>query len=389
MNLTAFLTPIDRASLEITSNDPFLLFNTVNFMEESEPDWSEVQIALIGVPESRNAYNNPNTNLAPDEIRKQLYQLYCWDKRVNIWDLGNLVVGNSVDDTYECLSEVMAHLMEEGVLPIALGGSNDLAFANYKAYEKRQQIVNLVTVDARFDLGQEDEALKSNSFLSKIILQQPNFLLNCSNIGFQTYMNSPETIELMDKLFFETYRVGVIRKDITEVEPIVRNAEMLAIDISSVRKSDAPGNPNSSANGFYGEEICQVAMYAGLSDKLSSCGIYEYDPILDYNGQTAQLIGHIIWYFIEGYLNRQDDLTFKDKSNYSKYTVTVSGTVDDEMVFYCSKKTGRWWVVVPVINIQKKTQQTYHLPCSFNDYKTACADQIPERWWRAFNKFNR
>lgn len=389
MDILSYINPIDVDSLDIQSDDPYLLFNTVHFLTDAEPQWQDADIAIIGIPEARNADNNPNTHLAPDEIRKQFYKLYCWNKEVKICDLGNLLIGDLPEDTYEILAELVANLIEENVIPILLGGSNDLAFANYKAYEKLQHVMNLVSIDARFDLGREEQTLSSTAYLNKIILQQPNFLLNYSNIGYQTYMNSPESIELMDKLFFESYRVGVIRQDITEVEPIVRNAEMLTIDISAIRKSDAPGNPNSSANGFYGEEICQVAMYAGLSDKLTSLGIYEYDPMLDYNGQTAQLIGHILWYFIEGYLNRQDDLTFKDKSNYTKYSVTVSGTAEEEMVFYCSKKTGRWWVVVPVISIEKKTQQTYYLPCSYNDYKTACADHIPDRWWRAFNKFNR
>ena len=117
-------------------------------------------------------------------------------------------------------------------------------------------------------------------------------------------------------------------------------------------------------------------------------GMDEYDPMLDYNGQTAQLIAHILWYLVEGFLTRQDDLSFKDKNSYTKYSVSVSENVD-EMVFYCSKKTGRWWVVVPIINVEKQTQQNYFLPCSLNDYKAACNDRISERWWRAFNKFNR
>lgn len=388
MDFKACFNPVDVDSLDIFSEDPHLLFNCVNFVSESMPDYADVDFAIIGVPESRNAYNNVSCELAPDEIRRQFYQLYCWNKPVHIIDLGNLIPGETIEDTYCLLADLLAELIEEGVIPLILGGSNDLAFANYKAYETLQRVVNMVSVDARFDLGEEELPMRSDAYLSKIILQQPNFLFNYANIGYQTYMNSPESIELMDKLFFEAYRVGMLRQDVSEVEPIVRNAEMLSIDISSVRRSDAPGNPNGSANGFYGEEICQVAQYAGISDKLSSFGIYEYDPMSDYNGQTAQLIGHILWYFIEGFTNRQDDLDFKDKNNYMKYSLSIS-EASDEIQFYCSKKTGRWWVVVPVINVEKQTQQNYYLPCSFNDYKTACSDRIPDRWWKAYNKFNR
>ena len=388
MDFRSLLTPVDMDSLALSNaEDPYLLCNCIDFFTENEPNFTDVEFAIIGVPEARNAYHNADCILAPDEIRKQFFRLYRWSKEVKIIDLGNLIIGQSIEDTYEILSEMVAFLINEKILPIILGGSNDLAFANYLAYEKLQHVVSVVSVDACFDLGSAEMPMKSNAFLNKIILQEPNFLLNYANIGYQTYMNSPEVIDMMDKLYFETYRVGMIRQDLTEVEPIVRNAEMLSMDISAVRHSDAPGNPNSSANGFYGEEFCQIAMYAGLSDKLTSFGIYEYDPMLDYNGQTAQLIGHTLWYLVEGYLNRQDDLSFKDKNYYTKYSVTVSEAVE-EMVFYCSKKSGRWWVVVPVINVEKKTQQTYILPCSYRDYQTACSDRIPTRWWKAFHKFN-
>lgn len=388
MDLQSILSPVDVDSLEINSEDPHLLFNYVSFYKEGEPDFSQVDFALIGVPEVRNAYNNEHADLAPDEIRRQFYQLYCWTKDVKIIDLGNLITGENVEDTYTLLAELLAQLIEDKTIPLILGGSNDIAFANYKAYELLQRVVSLVAVDSRFDIGDESLPMKSNAYLNKIILQEPSVLLNYANIGYQSYMNSPEAIELMRKLYFEAYRVGMLRQDVSEVEPIVRMAEMVSLDISAVRHSDAPGNPNSSANGFYGEEICQVAFYAGLNDKLTSFGIYEFDPLLDYNNQTAQLIGHILWYVVEGYLNRQDDLEFKDKNNYMRYSVSVTDAVE-EMIFYCSKKTGRWWVTVPVFNLEKKTQQTYFLPCSLNDYKSACEDRIPERWWRAFNKFNR
>lgn len=389
MELQSYLIPVDAASLAPIGDagDQHLLYHYIDVWQSGEPALDGHQFALIGVPESRNAFNNDGCHLAPNEIRRSLYALYRWSKPVSIIDLGNLKVGETVEDTYDVLTEMLATLINENVIPIVLGGSNDLAFANYKAYEMLQRVISIVSVDACFDLGSEEQPLKSNAYLNKIILQQPNYLLNYSNIGYQTYMNSPEVISLMEKLYFETYRVGMLRQDVSEVEPIVRNAEMLSLDVSAIRHPDAPGNPNSSANGFYGEEICQVAMYAGLSDKLTSFGIYEYDPLLDYNGQTAQLLSHVVWYLVEGFLNRCNDLDFKDNNSYLKYSVTVSDTAE-EMVFYCSKKSGRWWVTVPVINVEKMTQQTYYLPCSLNDYHTACNDRIPDRWWKAYNKFN-
>ena len=364
------------------------LLSRVLFYNPEEPiNIQEAQIAIIGVPEARNSYRNESCAMAPDEIRRQFYQLYRWKSDVRIVDLGNLVVGETVEDTYAVLADIIAYLLENSVLPIVLGGSNDLAFANYRAYEKIEKVVNLVSVDSTFDLGNETQPIRSDAYLNKLILQQPNYLLNYANIGYQVYMNSPADLKMMDDLFFETYRVGTMRKDLEEVEPIVRNADMVTIDISAVRRPDAPGCPHNSANGFYGEEICQIAKYAGVSDKLTSFGIYEYDPTMDYGNQTSQLISHIIWYFVEGFLNRQQDDRFRDKEAYRQYSIAVSGALD-EMVFYCSRKTGRWWVLVPIISKDKNVTRNYYLPCSKRDYDLACEDRISDRWWRAYHKLN-
>lgn len=390
MNFAPLFEPVDLESLglssEVASRDQ--LGNYVLFYNPEEPlDIQDAQIAILGVPESRNSYKNESCNLAPDEIRRQFYQLYKWKSDVRIIDLGNLKIGKSVDDTYEILSDIIAHLVDNKVIPIVLGGGNDLAFANYRAYEKIERVANLVAVDPCFDLGEENQPIRSDAYLNKMVLQQPNFLLNYANIGFQSYMNSPQTAQLMEDLFFETYRVGLMRKKMEDVEPIVRNADMMSIDIAAVRRPDAPGCPHSSSNGFYGEEICQIAKYAGVSDKLSSFGIYEYDPTMDYASQTSQLIGHILWYFVEGYLNRPNDDNFKNKQDYVQYNVTVTGALD-ELVFLCSRKTGRWWMLVPIINMENDMTQNYYLPCSKSDYEIACEDKVPDRWWKAYNKLN-
>jgi hypothetical protein len=182
--------------------------------------------------------------------------------------------------------------------------------------------------------------------------------------------------------------VGMMRKNIEEIEPIVRNADLLAIDMAVVRRVDAPGSPHSTINGFYGEEICQVAQLSGMSDKLTMFGIFEFDPLQDYNNQTAQLASQIIWYFVEGFLHRAGDTLFKNKTAYTQHSITVSDTPQD-LIFYCSKITNRWWVTVPVINPNKNTERSYFLPCTLKEFEMACENKISDRWWRTYHKLNR
>jgi arginase family enzyme len=390
MDLSLYFDPVTISSLHIPDAESLtdrLLYRVMMYNPEASVNIEEADIAIVGVPEVRNAWQNPSCSLAPDEIRRQFYQLYAWRKDVRIIDLGNLRLGQSVEDTYHAVSEVVAFLVENNVIPVILGGSNDLAFANYRAYEMMERVANVVSIDSCFDLGNENQPIRSDAYVNKMVLQQPNFLLNYANIGFQSYMNSPESVNMMESLFFETYRVGLLRRNLEEVEPIVRNADMVSLDISAVRRPDAPGCPHNSSNGFYGEEICQIAKFVGLSDKLSSFGIYEYDPTLDFNNQTSQLIAHILWYFVEGFLFRQSEGHFKNKKDYRQFNISVTGALE-EMVFFNSKKSDRWWVIVPMYQKGKDQVQNYYLPCSRRDYQLACEDKISDRWWRTYHKIN-
>ena len=390
MDLSLYFDPVTISSLHIPDAESLtdrLLYRVMMYNPEASVNIEEADIAIVGVPEVRNAWQNPSCSLAPDEIRRQFYQLYAWRKDVRIIDLGNLRLGQSVEDTYHAVSEVVAFLVENNVIPVILGGSNDLAFANYRAYEMMERVANVVSIDSCFDLGNENQPIRSDAYVNKMVLQQPNFLLNYANIGFQSYMNSPESVTMMESLFFETYRVGLLRRNLEEVEPIVRNADMVSLDISAVRRPDAPGCPHNSSNGFYGEEICQIAKFVGLSDKLSSFGIYEYDPTLDFNNQTSQLIAHILWYFVEGFLFRQSEGHFKNKKDYRQFNISVTGALE-EMVFFNSKKSDRWWVIVPMYQKGKDQVQNYYLPCSRRDYQLACEDKISDRWWRTYHKIN-
>jgi formiminoglutamase len=172
------------------------------------------------------------------------------------------------------------------------------------------------------------------------------------------------------------------------VEPIVRNADMVSVDISSIRHSDAPGNKNSVPNGFFGEEACQIVRYAGLSDKVSSIGFYEINPEMDDRGQTVHLVAQMIWCFIDGYYNRKKDFPIGDKSDYLKYRVSIQDN-KHEIVFYKSKKSDRWWMDVPYPPGKNTRFERHHMvPCSYNDYQTAVKEEMPDRWWQTFQKLS-
>lgn len=349
------------------------------------PEIEKGTVVLFGVVESRNS-DDPNSNGSGIQlIREKLYGLKHHFGSLRIADLGNIGPGETVGDTYYAVTNAVASIVRQGGLAVVLGGSQDLTFANYLAYEKLEQVVNLVTVDSRFDLGDAEGELHASRFLQKIILHQPNILFNYSNLGYQTHHVLETEVDLLHKMYFDIYRLGEVQTGLETVEPVVRNADIVSIDLTSIRSSDFPSNPLNEPNGFYGEQICAISRYAGLSDKLTSFGIYNSDLVVA-DERSANLVAQMLWYFIWGVYKRKKDYPFTDKSEYTKYTVTL-GDGKYDVVFYKSPRSDRWWMEVPYPSQRgKKYERHFMVPCTYDDYLRACEDEIPDRWWQTFQK---
>jgi formiminoglutamase len=381
-----FLSPVPDSVLahnELLSAQVLGRKLRVHSKQNGIPDLDGVHIAVLGVLENRNDVNYIGEEFQLNEIRKSFYALFPGSWNTIIADLGDINKGESVEDTYFALKETISILVKKKIIPIILGGTQDLTYANYRAYDTLMPMVNLVNVDCKFDLGDSQKPIKNNSFVGKIILEEPYNLFNYATIGYQTYFNSQEEIDLMNKLYFESYRLGQISKDITIVEPVLRDANIVSIDLSAVKGAEVSLRQKYSPNGIDGKEICAIARYAGISNKVSSFGIYEYSASKD-DELTSMLVAQMIWYFIEGVNYRIKDDDFSDDTNYQKYITLVD---EQELIFYKSVITGRWWIEIPFLTeINNKLKRHTLLPCMHQDYIDACNNTIPDRWYKAFQK---
>ena len=349
------------------------------------PDLEGVDLAIVGVKEERGAVDNKGCADGVDYIRKAFYQLFNHWPQLKVIDIGNVKLGKELNDTYFAVNQVLTELLKNKIVPIIIGAGQDLTYTMYQVYEPTGKLINIAAVDPMFDIGNDQEALNSHSYLSHIILHQPNFLFNFTNIGYQSYYVDTENIELMKQLLFDAYRLGVIKQNIELTEPLIRNANLLSFDISAVRAADAPGVKNASPNGFNGEEACRMTRYAGLSYKLSSIGFFEYNPHYDINSRTANLIAEMIWYFIEGFANRQDDIPTLESSDFKRYIVQIGDSQD--VVFLCHKISGKWWMDMSFLQNDDKRYERHHfIPCSKEDYDQAMRNELPDKWWQFYQK---
>ncbi len=376
-----FLEPVDSEICELVKGfTSQQLGSKVVFHTKQEfPNLKKINIAVIGVLDNRG---NDSAVVDVDllAIRKELYSMFPGNWDASIADLGNILAGNTVEDSYFALRKVVSNLIKKKIIPIVIGGSQDLTYALYRGYDELEQMVNLVTIDSKFDFGKENEAVSASSYLTKIIIDEPNNLFNYCNIGYQTYYNSQEEIDLVEKLFFDAYRLGEISNNIALAEPVFRDADIVSLDLNSVKSADSGNFVTFTPNGFNGKEICSLARYAGISDKVSVFGIFNHSD----TPQESVLVAQIIWYFIEGFHYRSNEYPFGSRENYIKYSVPLE---EDVLVFYKSDKTERWWIEIPFIsNGNNKLKRNTLLPCSHDEYLGACNQELPERWWKAQRK---
>ncbi|MBS1556217.1 MAG: formimidoylglutamase [Bacteroidetes bacterium] len=386
MDLTILFSPIPEPiySQPYPSNS---FFKNIRAYTEKMPHYKDAHIAIIGVKEERGTSNNHGSSKGPDEIRKKLYALKKGTGAYRIVDLGNLNNGIDLDETYTRLSEVCRMLLESNVLPLILGGTHDLDYGQYRGYEEMEKLVSLLNVDAFLDLDDSKDVTASKKHIHKILLHEPNYLLSYTHLAHQTYLIDAQAASILEKLYFEAFRIGQMRTNFAEMEPAIRNADILSFDVTAIKSADAPGNANAQPFGLTGEEACQICWYAGLNEKLSSAGFYEYNPdVDDAHKKTASVIATMIWYFIEGYYHRKGDTSFRS-NDFLKYVVSMP--VEPETItFYKSKVTEKWWMEVAYHRPGARYARNTMVPCSYSDYQTASKGEIPERYINALGKLS-
>lgn len=340
-------------------------------------NFSKIDIAIIGIPFDSN---NLGTNFtkSPEKIRNELYQLAQIKSKTNIVDLGDLIQTNSQKGTYLAIRDIIDYLVEFEITVVIIGGSQDLCFGVCEAF-KNEPYFSLSTVDFKADVKKGNDSFNSSNYLSRIFSSIPN-LFQFSLLGYQSHYVPPEYL-FKSKAVNNHLRLGLIRRDISLVEPVLRNTDVLSFDIGAIKYSEAQGNANSSPNGLRGEEACQIAKYAGLSEKMKVFGIFETELENINSVLLINLSAQVIWYFIEGFSYKQNENP-EIMNNMILYKVELQG-LEKPLLFLNSKITNRWWM-----EIGTDGKKVVYIACSLHEYEIASNNEIPELWLKYVQKID-
>ena len=346
---------------------------TTNFF----PDVDQADIVIIGVGEERNAIDNEGVNLAPDAIRQVFYKLFPGEWHLNICDLGNLRKAETPEQTYANLQEVLS-LLPVDISLIILGGSQDLTLGLTNYYDINNKVYNLSVIDAFIDSSLTDNEVDNENYLTDILGKQNSQLQNLSLFGIQSFFNHPSKFKILDQLIIDYFNLGDLKKDINEVEPELRDAHIVSVDVRSIKHADMPAQKQGMPNGFDGIEICQLARMSGIAPKNKVFGVFEYNPLLDQRLTGANLIAQMLWYYVDGKHKNQIEYPEIAKSELLKFYVENDIL---KLIFYKNQKTKRWWVEVAQFETNTRL-----IPCSEKDYQAALNGKMSKRILRIINK---
>lgn len=334
----------------------------VLIFKDQIPDLKKVKVALIGVGEKE-----------ANAVRECLYRTVSPFPKGLVADLGNLRKAEA-----SLLIPVLYELLTGKVLPVIIAGKNEFARAQFFAYQDARSLINMTVVDERFRFGGQEEVY------TPLLSPVHPLLFNFGLVGFQAHQTPADALHFLATSNFDTIRLGRSRAAIEETEPVIRDADLLAFHLGALKQSEAPGVASASPSGYFTEEACQLCRYAGMSDKLTSFGVYGYRPEFDRDAQTAQVAAQMIWYFLEGFVNRKNDFP-ASKTGLTEYIVAYR-QLHYHLTFWKSVKSGRWWMQVPVAT-KKKHERHRLVPCSYQDYQSACREELPERLMQALQRF--
>lgn len=368
MLFSEFFSPVKLDQIPYTPS-PRAYSHFIKDLGGYAQDMQGLKLALMGMEDQ-----------AADCLRQEWYKLMSHADQMDWADLGNLHAEEPQSIHY-ALRETCSYLLDEKIIPVYISTQDIGLSAMYEAYESWHSRISVTSIDADIDLRERDEP----PFLWKIIAHKPNYLFNICQLGYQSYMVEPETIKAMQSMYFDAHRLGWVKSHMEETEAIFRSTDLLTINMRAIRYSDNPAQTDPSPNGFFGDEMCRMMRYAGMSSKVTAIAIIGYEPELDQQGCGARLLAQMLWYFHEGVQLRVKENPEESPQDFFKFVV---GLKENELSanFYKSKRSERWWMEVPTEFMRPGADMPHLIPCSYEDYQASMRGEIPERWWNMYQK---
>ena len=305
------------------------------------------------------------------------------------WDFGDLRVrdlGDVRKPNVDFVIPLLRELHGAGIIPLLLGGAPAHFRSQYLAFAELRRQVSLLQLDSRIELSPTPPAAGDERLLDAALYRPQRRQFHLTHVGSQQHLIDPAIPRAFSLADYEHVSLGTAKGDLTRLEPVLRDADLVGIDIRALHHQDAPARREIQPSGFNLQEACQLAYYAGHSDKLSSFGLYGLNTSSPEAEQELTAAGYaqLAWYFLQGIHQRAGDFPARS-DNMTEYIVDIEGL--HQLTFWRSNTTTRWWVQIP--DGSYKGEERHRLvPCSYEDFLEASQEQtLPDRLLMAFRRY--
>lgn len=282
----------------------------------AEDDYSSAEIVILGCPQDegvRRRGGRPGAAEAPAAIRKQFYRLTTFDIKRRIFDLGDISITASLEDTHATMTNVVQRLLRDGKRLIVLGGGNDISYADGCAmaavFGVDQRIG--VNIDAHLDV-RPDDTRNSGTQYRQLLDEghlRPDYFYE---VGYQAHLTSPVHYEYIRSLGVHRISLELLRSraeaDLELKEQIRQKFighstslnTFFGFDVDAVRSADAPGTSAPSPLGLRAGEFIQLVKYAASLANTRIIEFTEVNPRFDIDDRTAKLVAVAMHRFCTG-----------------------------------------------------------------------------------------
>lgn len=268
-------------------------------------------VALLGFASDAGVRRNqgrPGASEGPFALRRMLSNLPARPGQA-LFDAGTVrVEGDELEAGQAAFAAQVAALLNQGLLPVGLGGGHEIAYASFMGLAKHLENadpaprIGILNLDAHFDLRSAERATSGTPFRQIAQrCQEKAWPFHYAVLGISAFANT-------EALFQAARELGVVWRldeamgfsDLPEIQAFV--TEFLArvdhlyltVCLDVLPASDAPAVSAPSARGVALEVLEKVLDAACASGKLRVADIAELNPFLDEDHRTARLAARMV-----------------------------------------------------------------------------------------------
>jgi len=288
-------------------NDPRL----GELVSRDPADFTRSRVVIVGCPQDLGVARNGGrvgASEAPAEIRRMFYRLTPLGLGLppgQVFDLGDLIVPETLEACAARQRELVAALVRGGRRVIVLGGGNDIAWPDAAGLADVLPDPTAINIDAHFDV-RADQPMNSGTPYRQLIASGAVRGSALYELGYQPQVNAAGYLAWLAQqgahaIDLEAWRAGGLLATFERVLVHPARAVFVGFDMDAVRGADAPGVSAVNPLGLTADEFVALWSRVGAEPRARVVDLSEVNPRHDVDGRTARLAAVSLHAFLRAF----------------------------------------------------------------------------------------